>query len=233
MTSKKEFLKNLPLFSTLSGEDLNRLSDMAKEFTYKNGEYVFYEGDSPDWFCIVKEGNIKAIKQAEDGKEIIMHMFKTGDTFGEVAVFDRRPYPASALTVGPTTVIKFHHTHCLQILESMPEVAGKFLLTMGRKQREFVKTIEAALTSRVEKRIANTLLKLANMIDTERGKSINLHLTRKDIASMVGTTIETTIRVMSRFQKAGVIETTRGGITILKPEKLYEVSGREEDEDQV
>ncbi len=230
MTSKKEFLKSLPLFSTLSDTDLIRLSDMAKEFTYKNGEYVFYEGDPPDWFCIVKEGNIKAIKQAEDGKEIIMHMFKAGDTFGEVAVFDRRPYPASALAVGKTTVIKFHHTHCFEILETMPEVAAKFLLTMGRKQREFVDRIEAALTARVEKRIATTLIKLANMVDTERGKTINLHLTRKDIASMVGTTIETTIRVMSRLQKDGVIETTKNGITILKPDKLQEISGQENDD---
>ena len=230
MTSKKEFLKSLPMFSTLSDTDLTRLSDMAKEFAYKNGEYVFYEGDSPEWFCIVKEGNIKAIKQAEDGKEIIMHMFKAGDTFGDVAVFDRRPYPASALTVGQTTVIKFHHTHCFQILETMPEVAAKFLLTMGRKQREFVQRIEGALTSRVEKRIANTLLKLANMTDAELGKSINLHLTRKDIANMVGTTIETAIRVMSRFQKEGVIETNKSGITILKPDKLHEICGREDDD---
>ena len=229
MTPKKEFLKNLPLFSTLSDKELDKLSEMSKEFTYKNGEYVFYEGDPPDWFCIVKEGNIKAIKQAEDGKEIIMHMFKAGDTFGEVAVFDRRPYPASAMAVGQTTVIKFHYTHCFEILETMPEVAAKFLRTMGRKQREFVDRIEAALTARVEKRIANTLLKLANMVDTEHGKNINLHLTRKDIASMVGTTIETTIRVMSRFQKEGVIETTKGGITILKQERLQEIGGKDED----
>src|SRR4030066_2382959 len=122
MTSKKEFLKSLPLFSTLSDTDLIRLSDMAKEVTYKNGEYVFYEGDAPDWFCIVKEGNIKAIKQAEDGKEIIMHMFKAGVTFGDVAVFDRRPYPASAPTVWQTTVIKFHHPHCFQTLETVHQV---------------------------------------------------------------------------------------------------------------
>lgn len=230
MTSRKEFLKNLPLFSTLSDNELARLSEMAKEFSYKNGEYIFHEGDAPDWFCVLKEGNIKAIKQAEDGKEIIMHMFRAGDTFGEVAVFDRRPYPASALAVGQTTVVKFHHTQCFEILETMPEVAAKFLRTMGRKQREFVKRIEAALTSRVEKRIANTLLKLAEMSDKGRGNCINLHLTRKDIASMVGTTIETTIRVMSRFQKDGIIETTRSGITILKPGKLREISGQEEDD---
>src|SRR3989337_3951573 len=167
MTPKKEFLKSLSMFSALSDSDLIRLSDMAKEFTCKNGEYVFYEGDPPDWFCILKEGNIKAIKQAEDGKEIIMHMFKAGDTFGEVAVFDRMPYPASAMAVGQTTVIKFHHTHCSEILQTMPEVAAKFLRTMGRQQREFVDRIESALTARVEKRIANTLLKLANMVDTE------------------------------------------------------------------
>lgn len=225
MVAKKDFLKNLPIFSTLSDADLDRLAGVAEEFTYKNGEYIFYEGDPPDWLCIVKDGNVKAIKQLEDGKEIILHMFTPGDIFGEMAVFDRRPYPASALSMGHAIILKLHYTHCLDILEKMPDVAVKIIRGMGGKQREFVERLEAALTARVEKRIASTLIKLASMGTAEGGKHIDLHLTRKDIANMVGTTIETTIRIMSRFQKEGIIESTKGGITILRPDLLREKGG--------
>lgn len=223
--TKKDFLKGMPLFSALSESDLNRLADIAEEFTYKNGEYVFFEGDPPDWLCIVKDGNVKAVKQTEDGKEIILHIFKSGDIFGELAVFDRRPYPASALATGEVRILKLHYTHCLDIFENMPEVAVKIMRNMGKKQREFVERLEASLTDRVEKRIASTLIKLAGLNSAEGSGNIDLRLTRKDIASMVGTTIETTIRVMSRFQKEGIIKTTRGGIIILKSSLLRKKAG--------
>lgn len=228
MVSKRDFLKGLPLFSSLSGPDLQRLADISEEFIYKNGEYIFYEGDPPDWLCIVEAGNVKAIKQLEDGKEIILHMFTSGDIFGELAVFDRRPYPASALSMGQSRILKLHYTHCLDIFENMPEVAMKIMRSMGGKQREFVERLEASMTARVEKRIASTLIKLANMGNNQRGKTIDLHLTRKDIANMVGATIETTIRVMSRFQKEGIIESDKGGITILRPD-LLRAKGGEQD----
>ncbi len=101
----------------------------------------------------------------------------------------------------------------------------RLIQSMGEKQRGFVGQLEAALTTRVEKRIANTLIKLAGTGEAKTGRNINLHLTRKDIANMVGTTIETTIRIMSRFQKEGIIESTKEGITILRPDLLREKGG--------
>lgn len=101
----------------------------------------------------------------------------------------------------------------------------KIIRSMSTKQREFVEKLEAALTARVETRIASTLIRLAYMSSHEGMRCINLHLTRKDIANMVGTTIETTIRIMSRFQKEGIIETTKDGITILRPDILREKGG--------
>ncbi len=225
MIVKRDFLKSLPIFSALSESDIDKLALVAEEFTYKNGEYIFYEGDPPDWLCIVKEGIVKVMKQLEDGKEIILHMFSPGDIFAEMAVFDRRPYPASAISMGQTRILKLHYTHCLDIFEKMPDVAMEIIRGMGTKQREFVERLEAALTARVEKRIASTLIKLAHMSNPEGEKSIDLHLTRKDIANMVGTTIETTIRIMSRFQKEGIIESTKDRIIILRPDILREKGG--------
>ena len=228
MIVKRDFLKSLPIFSSLPDSILDKLTDRAEEFTYKNGEYIFYEGDSPDWLCIVKEGNVKAVKYLEDGKEIILHVFMPGDIFGELAILDRRPYPASAQSMGQTKILKLHYTHCREICENVPEVRTKLIQSMGEKQRGFVDRLETAMTTRVEKRIAHVLLKLAGASDSKGGTNINLHLTRKDIANMVGTTIETTIRIMSRLQKEGIIEGTKEGITILRPDLLRERGGEHE-----
>ena len=225
MVSKREFLKSISLFSTLSETDFNKLSDIAEEFSYKNSEYIFYEGDSPDWLCIVKEGNVKVLKQQEEGKETILRIFKPGEIFGAMPVFDRRPYPASAISMGETVIQKFFHTDCLEFFSKKPDVAIKLIGDIGKMQREFVDKFNVSLTTRVEKRIASTLMNLAGKINIEGKKNIELHLTRKDIASMVGTTIETTIRIMSRFQKEGIIESKKGFITILRPDLLSNLGG--------
>ena len=225
MAGKRDFLKSLQIFSTLPESDLDKLSNAAEEFTYKNGEYIFYEGDPPEWLCIIREGNVKAVKYLEDGKEIILHVFMPGDIFGELAILDRRPYPASAQSMGQSRILKLHYNQCKDLCERVPDIRMKLIQSMGEKQRGFVTQLEAALTTGVEKRIANTLMKLASIGDSKGGTNINLHLTRKDIANMVGTTIETAIRVMSRFQKEGIVESTKDGITILRPDLLREKGG--------
>ncbi|MDD5433858.1 MAG: Crp/Fnr family transcriptional regulator [Nitrospira sp.] len=229
MVSKREFLKSISLFTTLSETDFNKLTDIADEFTYKNGEYIFYEGDSPDWLCIVKEGNVKVLKQHEEGKETILRIFKPGEIFGAMPVFDRRPYPASAISMGETVIQKFYYTDCLDFFSKKPDVAMKLIGDIGKMQREFVDKFNVSLTTRVEKRIATTLMNLASKSNLEGKKDIELHLTRKDIASMVGTTIETTIRIMSRLQKEGLIESKKGYITILRPDLLDRIGSEGEE----
>ena len=78
----------------------------------------------------------------------------------------------------------------------------------------------------MEQRIANILLKLADKLGApaEGGTLLNLSLTRQDLADMAGTTVETTIRVMSRFTKTKIIKPVSGKILILKPKVLQKIS---------
>ena len=132
--------------------------------------------------------------------------------------------------MGETVIQKFYYTDCLEFFSKKPDVAIKLIGDIGKMQREFVDKFNVSLTTRVEKRIASTLMNLASKINMEGKKNIELHLTRKDIASMVGTTIETTIRIMSRFQKDGIIESKKGYISILRPDLLGKLGGDNEEE---
>ena len=99
-------------------------------------------------------------------------------------------------------------------------------MELGRQLREAQATIKNLAVDRVEQRIANILLKLADKlgIPMEEGILLNLSLTRQDLADMVGTTVETTIRVMSRFTKKKIIKPVNGKILILTPNTLRKIS---------
>ena len=102
--ARVKILKRALIFSSLSDGELTELSKLTIECIFKPGEFVFWEEDSPEWFYIVVEGRIKVIKHSSSGKELIIAFFGPEEMFGEVAVFENKPYPASAQAVTKTKV---------------------------------------------------------------------------------------------------------------------------------
>ena len=100
-----QILKQSPIFKALDETELRELSNLAVERQFAANEAIFWEGDAPDWFYIIAEGRVKITKLASTGKEIILSFFGPGDMFGEVAVFENKPYPASAQAISYTRLL--------------------------------------------------------------------------------------------------------------------------------
>ena len=212
--SVADVLKRSPIFSALSPDELAELSASAIERSYETGEFVFWEGDAPEWFYVVAEGRVKVIKQSASGKEFIVAFFGPGEMFGEVAVFENRPYPASAQAVSRSKVIGIERGHFLSFLAKHPDVALRIILVMGGRLREAQARLRDIAVERVEQRLSRTLLMLLTKLGSE------LPFTRQEIAEMAGTTTETAIRFMSRLKDGGIIRSTRGKTIILDETKL-------------
>jgi len=105
-SDKVPILKRSLIFSTLTEDELAELAGLATELTLASDEFVFWEDDSPDWFYMVAEGRVKVVKYSSQGKEFIIAFFGSGEMFGEVAVFQNQPYPASAQAVNETKVLR-------------------------------------------------------------------------------------------------------------------------------
>jgi CRP/FNR family transcriptional regulator len=146
--------------------------------------------------------------------------------FGEFALFERKPYPTSAQALEPSTILKLSRKEFLLFFGRHPFVATEMIMELGRQLQEAHATIKSLAVDRVEQRIANILLKLAGKLGNPEGAGIvlNLALTRQDLADMGGTTVETTIRVMSRFTKKKIIRPANGKILILDPQALRRIS---------
>lgn len=215
---KVQLLRQSILFAALNEDELGVLADLANERVFAADEPIFWEGDSPDWFYIVVEGKVKVAKYATTGKELIVAIFTPSHIFGEVAVFDGIPYPASAIAVGEATVLGIRRDDLLKFLSSYPTVALKIMNLLGGRLRDAHDRLRDMAGERVEQRIANTLLMLSEKLGT------TIPFTRQEIASIAGITTETAIRLTTRLKDAGIISTNRGQILIRDKAKLRALS---------
>lgn len=207
-------LKRSLIFSGLNDEDLNALSKLAVSHSFEAGEFVFWEGDAPNEFYVVSSGRVKVLKHSSQGKEFVVAFFGPGEVFGEVAVFEERPYPASAQAVSDSELLGIGKDRFVAFLSSHPEVSLRIINMLGGRLRDAQNRLNALAGERAEQRVAKTLL----MLSSKLGQS--LPFTRQEIADMSGTTIETTIRVMSRMKSGGIIRSHRGKTDILNETRL-------------
>ncbi len=213
-TGKAGILKQSFIFSSLKDDELAELAKLAIERSFVPDEFIFWDGDAPEWFYIIAEGRVKVVKHSSLGKEFIIAFFNSGEMFGEVAVFEDKPYPASAQAVAETKVLGIKREDFLSFLAQRPGVAMRIISVLGGRLRDAQGRLKDLAGERVEQRLARTLL----MLSAKLGST--LPFTRQEIADMGGTTTETAIRFMSRLKDGGIIRSTRGKIIILNETKL-------------
>ena len=211
---KAQILKGSSIFQNLTDNELGELTNLAVERSFMPDEFIFWEGDTPQWFYIIAEGKVKVLKHSSLGREFIISFFGPGEMFGEVAVFENKPYPASAQAVTETKVVGLKRENLLTFLSNHPQVALKIINVLGGRLRDAQSRLRDLAGERIEQRLASVLL----MLSTKLGPT--LPFTRQEIADMVGTAIETVIRAMSQLKERGIIRSLRGKVIILNKEKL-------------
>jgi CRP-like cAMP-binding protein len=209
METVVHILKKFPFFYTVSEVLLERISKIGIEKSYAKDEYIFNEGEQPRVMGLIIEGKVKVVKHSPEGKDVIVRIIEKGQIFGEVAVFDNKPYPASAIAMVDTKAFVIERSRLIELLNKEPQIALDIIADLGRKLRDMLDTVKTIATEHVDKRIIFTLVKMYEAT----GNSV-LRLKRQDIAEMCGTTVETTIRIIRELEKEGFITTERGEITL-------------------
>lgn len=215
-------VRKVTIFSTLSEDDIKELKDYFTKEEYKKKDPIFSEGDPSDWLYAVLDGKVKITKLSAEGKEIIIEVISPGDIFGAIAVMRGFPYPANAVAMEETLLLKISRNNFLKILDGYPSVMYCIMQNIGDRMKGSHESLKNIALEKVSSRIASLLLKLAEKSgkETPEGTVIDFRLTKQDIADMVGTTVETSIRTMSQFKKDGIVAEEEGQIVIKDLEKL-------------
>jgi CRP-like cAMP-binding protein len=211
-----EFLRDIPVFAGVPNDELQALAASARAESYRVREYVFTAGDAADWFCVVRSGRIKILRQSRAGKEVVLELLGPGEPFGGVAVIEGRPYPASAQAAQASVVLKIPREPIVALAERRPAIIREMALMIGRRLRDAHDSVKSLAVDSVEARLAAALLRLAEREGAPGpgGLALPFPLTRQTLADMTGTTVESAIRVVSRWQKDGIVRDDGGRLVL-------------------
>jgi CRP/FNR family transcriptional regulator len=221
-----DLLRRLPFFRRLSPTLRASVADVARIKSHDRGELIFAEGDPSDAFMVIVVGRVKVFKSTPAGKEIILEIFGAGDPLGAVAVYDNAPFMASAIALEPSQVLRIEQPAFFRLLEENPAFVRGLLSGLTIRLVELTRRLADMSGARVDARFARLFLKLCDQIGrAERGGIfVPMPLSRQELADLTGTTIETAIRIMSRWQKEDVLHTEKDGFVVIDRSVLDEVS---------
>ncbi len=216
-----KYLSKIPLFEGLPEDQLIDLSKITVTLDLGKGQVIFSEGDEGRGFYVVLQGRVKIYKLSPDGKEQTLHIFGSGEPFGEVPVFAGKHFPANAEALEKSKVLFFPRISLIRLIEKNPSLAMNMLAILARRLRQFTVQIEHLSLKEVPGRLAAYLLYLS---DRENGsQEVRLDITKGQLASLLGTIPETLSRIFAKMSKQGIIEIMGPNIKILSRTALEEL----------
>lgn len=215
LASKTEAISRVPFFEKFSPHEIAYIEPFFQEYRFEKNQYLFWEGDPAIRMFVIKSGRVRLLKTSASGKEMVMEVMMPGQICGGHALF-ADTHRNSAQAVEPTITYGLSHESYDQLLSKYPEIARGIIKYLGAKLMDSHDMIISLVSSKVESRIASVIVRLCENHGTpaKDGILINLRLTRQDIADIVGSTVETTIRTISKFQKKGLLVTVSGHLLI-------------------
>jgi CRP/FNR family transcriptional regulator len=219
-------LRSCQLFTGLPVVDLEAIAKATLVKSLERGEYLFHEGDPATGFYVVQRGAVNVHRVTATGKEQVIHVFRTGDSFAEVALAAPTGYPADARALEDTQVLLVQKTGILALLKRQPELALRMLGSMSSHLRVLVGQIEDLTVKDVETRLANWLVKRCPNPQAVSPVKIELTMTKRVLAAELGTIGETFSRTLAKFRAQKLLTVKGKTVTVLSPAKLTDLLRR-------
>lgn len=195
-------LGRIPLFGGLPPAELKKLAGIAVLREFSRRTAIFSEGEPANGFYVVLTGQVRVFKSSAEGKEQTLHIFGAGQPVGEAVVFANEPYPANAETLEPSRTLFFPKDRFLALSRENPEMVLTLLATLSKRLVYFARLIEDLSLKEIPHRLAAYLLHLSRRQNVEL---VDLEMSKRHLASVLGTTPETLSRFFAKFAKDGAV----------------------------
>ncbi len=200
-------LRDIPLFSELSIEQLREMSAISKIKKFNKHEFIFSEGDYYQGFFILLKGTVKVFKVNSEGKESVVHIVKQLNTFADIPLFEGSNYPVTAQALEESLALFIPKDGFIELLKKNHEMALKMLAGFAKRLKSLVAQIEDLRSKEVPNRLAKFLIKEIKTAGTEKLPEpfVKLVIPKSTIAGYLGTITETLSRALKKLQDEGII----------------------------
>tara|TARA_R110001599_G_scaffold38341_1_gene117601 strand:- start:6264 stop:6950 length:687 start_codon:yes stop_codon:yes gene_type:complete len=217
-------VRQLNSLKTLTRKELSNISACKTTRTVKKGEVIFDEGDYINGVFCVSEGVCKVSKRSANGREQIIHLINKGDFLGERSLINDDAANLKATAINDMEVCFIPREEIINDLKQNPEFSMSVLQNMAMSLKNTDNVIVDMAQKTVKQRLAETLLNLDKKFGRNRDNILNIHLSREDIANIIGTATESAIRLLSEFKRDELISLKGKNISILNVSKLKKIA---------
>ncbi|MEH6526453.1 MAG: Crp/Fnr family transcriptional regulator [Sneathiella sp.] len=212
----------IPSFRGIEAADLKQLLTDARSRRYEKGEAIFNQGGDAHSFFLLLDGYVRVSRLTAEGDQIIVRYICSGELFGIAQALGLNKYPANAVAAVDCIVLSWSDNYWNVITKKHPTFATNTYQTVGARLQESQERLVELSTERVEQRVANAVLNLAQQTGrkTDEGILIDFPISRKDISEMTGTTLHTVSRLLSSWEQHGILTSERKRITVLEGHQL-------------
>ncbi|MDO8643942.1 MAG: Crp/Fnr family transcriptional regulator [bacterium] len=216
----------LGVLGHLKKDSLHECSQHKTTNLYKKGQVIFYSGNQAYGLYCVSSGRVKLFKTGIDGRQQIIRISGPGDILGYRSLFSGEPYSATAEALEDAEICCIDKQAFFSILSKSPPMAMDVIRKLSKELRQAEDLATSIAQKSVRERMAELLLILKETYgkQTKKGVTIELKLSREEMAEMIGVTQETAIRLLSEFKKDKMIEVKEREITILDPKALLQTA---------
>jgi CRP/FNR family transcriptional regulator len=219
-------IATIPILNGLDPASRARLAEHAERRVLGERELLFREGDPARSFCFVARGRLKLVKTLDHGRDQILEICGPGQMLCTAAVCTETSFCCSSVSMEHNTeVVLIPRDEVLSSFEASQPMGAALLTEIASRGKALCQRIGELGAGQVEQRLAKLLLKLADREGVPSNGSIRIPiaLTRQDLADLCGTTVETAIRIMSRWRRGDIVQTAERGLVIRDPAALKEI----------
>lgn len=224
----ERLLAGLDVFSELGPRELEQVAQVAVPRSYDRGEVIFREGDTGDTCYVVRDGAVAVTREhraAGDpgtGRSIALAELRTGQMFGELAMFDHETRSATVEALEPTTVVALLAADVQRLLRQHPEIAVKMVAALSHRLRLANERLVERSFQTVPGRVASGLLAqvIARQAEGAPDTNVLIESTQAEIAQRAGTSRESASRFLATLEREGVVTLGRGKVTVHEPARL-------------
>ncbi len=221
-------VKQVPIFSSLSNEEVCKISASITHREYRKGELLMHDGERSENIVIIHEGSAKAFKYTTDGREQILYVFTEGDFFGEQNLLTDRTATYSVEALHTVKTCMLSKSQFQNLLYEYPDIAVKIIAELGERMARLENAMQGMGVRNVDNRIGGILLEFAAKygVEEKEGTLIQLPLSREGIANYLGVARETVSRKLGQLESDGIIRSVNNkSILILDKDALGTLAG--------
>lgn len=211
--------------SCFSDQNLDRLMVIMKDRIVPEGSHLFWEGDVSDKLFYVKRGRIKLTKSTDEGKELILYMYQTGDMVGQADPFFSSKHSFTAEVLEESEIGVIDQKDLEVLICQHCDFAIDFMKWMGIHHRLTQTKFRDLMMYGKPGALCSTLIRLSNTYGEKHGDTILIHkkITHTDLSNMIGATRESVNRMLSDLRKKDAVEYENGMIVIKDLEMLQDI----------